>query len=301
MKYSTAAAFRRALEDRLKGLSNSSNQQAMRLRKHVVFQRLLARLLTLSPDGWILKGGLALDFRLSNREDARPRVTKDMDLGRSGEVEAADADFSRVQTVDLSDHFEFEIQRVGLPREGQEAGGAQLRYRVRATLAGRTFEEVLVDVSFALPAAQPDIVEGPNLLAFASLPPVRVPTLPTTAHVAEKLHAYTRRYGPDDAPSSRPKDLIDLVLLAMYEPFVAQELHSAIEETFTTRGTHPLPATVPPPPAEWGRAYRELAEQVGIAPDLDQGYRSARAFLDPILAGAAAGPTRWDTATQRWQ
>jgi hypothetical protein len=57
MRYPTATAFRRALEDRL-------NRRAP--------TRLLARLLTISPDRWLLKGGLALDFRLSDR-GARPR------------------------------------------------------------------------------------------------------------------------------------------------------------------------------------------------------------------------------------
>lgn len=300
MRYQTAAAFRRALEDRVRGLAGASNAQTMRLRKNIVFQRLLARLLVVSPDQWILKGGLALDFRLSSHQDARPRATKDMDLARAGALEAADTDFRRAQEVVLDDYFAFDVQRVQLAQEDKEAGGAQLRYRVRAMLAGRIFEEVVVDVGFAPPSAKPDLVEGPDLLAFADLPPVRVPTLPTAVHVAEKLHAYTRRYGPDNAPSSRPKDLIDIVLLAQSESFVAEELWSAIAETFATRSTHALPAGVPPPPANWARPYRELAEQVGISPDLTDGHRVACGFLDPVLNQSARGSTRWDASALRW-
>jgi hypothetical protein len=38
---------------------------------------------------------------------------------------------------------------------------------------------------------------------------------------------------------------------------------------------------------------------VGIDPDLDVGYASAAAFLDPVLASATfAG--RWDNVQQRW-
>jgi hypothetical protein len=242
MRYPTAAAFRRALEDRLNRRARTTGETATRLRKNVVFQRLLARLLVVSPGRWILKGGLALDFRLSDR-GARPRSTKDMDLARRGELDAADADFRRVPNVDLGDYFEFVVRRTEPAREDKEAGGAALRYQVRATLAGRVFEQVLVDVGFAPPSAQPEVVEGPDLLAFAGLPPVRVPTLPTALHVAEKVHAYTRRYGPGSAPSSRPKDLVDLVLLATHEPFLAGELRAALEETFTARDTHPYPAS----------------------------------------------------------
>jgi hypothetical protein len=79
MRYPTAAAFRRALEDRLNRRARTTGETATRLRKNVVFQRLLARLLVVSPGRWILKGGLALDFRLSDR-GARPRSTKDVDL-----------------------------------------------------------------------------------------------------------------------------------------------------------------------------------------------------------------------------
>lgn len=109
MRYQTSAAFRRALEDRLRTLAGTSNQQTMRLRKNVVFQRLLARLLVVSPDRWILKGGLALDFRLSHHEGARPRATRDMDLARAGTLEAADADFRRSQSVTLDDYFAFDV------------------------------------------------------------------------------------------------------------------------------------------------------------------------------------------------
>jgi hypothetical protein len=43
----------------------TAGASTMRLRKNVAFQQVLARLLTFSPDHLILKGGLALDFRLS--------------------------------------------------------------------------------------------------------------------------------------------------------------------------------------------------------------------------------------------
>jgi hypothetical protein len=301
MRYPTAAAFRRALEDRLNQRARATGQPVMRLRKNVVFQRLLARLVVVSPDRWILKGALALDFRLSDREGARPRATKDMDLARVGAVEAADADFRSVQELNLGDHFEFAAERTELVQDDKEAGGAGLRYRVRATLAGRVFEQVLVDVGFAPPTAQPEVVEGPDLLDFAGLPPVRVPALPAALHVAEKVHAYTRRYGPGGAPSSRPKDLVDLILLATYEPFLAGELRAALEETFTSRRTHPLPDELPPPPAEWTRPYAELAVQVGLALALDDGYERARAFLDPILSRTTSQDARWDAASQRWE
>lgn len=155
--------------------------------------------------------------------------------GRTGTLDTADADFRRVTDVDLGDHFEFIVQTTELAQEDKEAGGAALRYRVQATLAGRVFERVLVDVGFTTSTTDAEVVEGPDLLDFAGLQPVRVPALPVALHVAEKVHAYTRRYGPQDAPSSRPKDLVDLILLATHEPFLAGALRHALEETFVSQ------------------------------------------------------------------
>jgi Nucleotidyl transferase AbiEii toxin, Type IV TA system len=76
MRYESGAAFRRALEDSLRTLSLSSTLPLVRLRKMVAFDRLLARLIAAEPDRWVLKGGLALQFRLGSRA----RKTKDIDL-----------------------------------------------------------------------------------------------------------------------------------------------------------------------------------------------------------------------------
>jgi len=64
VKYPTPDRFRTALEDRLRARARGRQLPVARLRKEVVFDRLLARLLVVAPDRWILKGGLALDYRL---------------------------------------------------------------------------------------------------------------------------------------------------------------------------------------------------------------------------------------------
>ena len=74
--YQSGAAFRRALEDRLASQSAKTSMPLIRLRKLVVFDRFLARLVELGSDTWLLKGGLVLQLRLSQHA----RTTKDMDL-----------------------------------------------------------------------------------------------------------------------------------------------------------------------------------------------------------------------------
>jgi hypothetical protein len=80
-------------------------------------------------------------------------------------------------------------------------------------LAGRRFERIRLDIGFGkLLDLPPDRLRLPDLLAFAELPPVEVPTLPLELHLAEKVHAYTRIYAGDRL-NTRVKDLIDLILI----------------------------------------------------------------------------------------
>jgi predicted nucleotidyltransferase component of viral defense system len=187
MRYATAGAFRTALERRPLATAQQTGLPVMRLRKLVVFDRLLARLLVAAPDRWLLKGGLALDLRLG----ARARTTKDMDLARRGSEEAATEDLLAAQALDLGDYFTFTTERT----DALDAllDGAAVRYRIAAELAGRRFEDVVIDIGFGDPLAQPpDVVQGPALLDFAGIAPIAIPVVSLDQHIAEKIHAYTR-------------------------------------------------------------------------------------------------------------
>jgi hypothetical protein len=155
MRYASAGGFRKALEQRLLNQSRETGASLVRLRKTVVFDRLLARLNEVAPERWILKGALALDFRLG----PRTRTTKDMDLARADDEEAATADFIAAQSAGVDDFFFFAIRKA---RDlGERAEGA-VRYHVRAELAGRLFEEAIVDVGFSDALPQPvDRLRGP--------------------------------------------------------------------------------------------------------------------------------------------
>jgi hypothetical protein len=291
MKYATAGAFRTALEQRLSTASKESGLSVQRLRKLVV--RLLARLLAAAPDRWLLKGGLALDLRLGTRA----RTTKDMDLARGDSEDAATADLLAAQALDLGDYFIFAAERTNALDALLD--GAAVRYRVMAELAGRRFEEVVIDIGFGDPVDPPDIVSGPALLNFAGIEPIAIPVVSLDQHVAEKIHAYTRIYS-DGRTSSRVKDLIDLVLIRSSDAFVAGRLRAAIRITFERRGTHPPPASLPRPPDGWGPPYRRLAREVGLGPDVLVGHRLAGGFLDPVLGGAMPDDAAWDPTRGRW-
>lgn len=293
MKYSSAGAFRAALEQRLLALAQQTNTPVMRLRKIAAFDRLMARLLVVAKGRWLLKGALALDFRSTGLF----RTTKDMDIAHRDNEEAATSELLAAQSLDLGDYFTFALHAT--TKLDSVLEGATVRYHVSVDLAGRPFEEVIVDVGFTDPLVPvPDLLHAPDLLGFAGIDAIEIPAVPLGQQVAEKVHAYTRLYG-GRRHSSRVKDLIDLVLVQSYGRFDAGRLRDALTTTFDHRGTHPLPESLPPPPFDWGPAYRKMAIELRLSPDISVGHQLAAAFLDPILGGVAADDAYWDRGS--WQ
>lgn len=294
MRHTSTAAFRQALEERLKNESTSSGLSLARLRKRVAFELFLRRLLAVAPDRWVLTGALALDFRLTTPT----RSTKDIDLGRNDDEESAIRDIAATQELALDDFFTFAATRTDALDDTDEF--TAVRFHVTAQLAGRIFEQFLVDIGFVDSISyQPDSVQTSGLLSFAGIDPLTLPTIPVPHHVAEKVHAYTRRYGTDGRPSTRPKDLVDILLIESSTMIEATALRDALDITFRERRRHALPTELPPPPPDWTDPYKRLADNVGIEPDLDAAYGRAAAFLDPVLGGTARGS--WDTQRRTWR
>lgn len=219
MKYKTAEAFRTALEQRLKNEAEASGTALMRLRKRVAFERFLARLAASESGGWVLKGAFALELRLG----LRTRTTKDIDLARADDEEAATEHLNAATAVDLGDFFDFEVRRT--PALDAAAGFHAVRYTVRADLAGRRFEQFPVDVALSESSAiQAEALSAMNSLEFAEVAALQLPVVALEQHVAEKLHAYTGTYGPDGRESARVKDLVDLVLIGEFVELDAERL-----------------------------------------------------------------------------
>lgn len=110
MRYESSAAFRRALEDRLRQQAVTSGTSLTRLRKMVAFEHFLARLIAAQPQHWVLKGGLALQFRLP--EHARTTQDIDLLLRRSLPVEEIHSILVAAALRDLGDWFALSPNRL---------------------------------------------------------------------------------------------------------------------------------------------------------------------------------------------
>jgi predicted nucleotidyltransferase component of viral defense system len=293
--YSSPEAFKQALEQRLR-VSAKHGAELTRRRQLLVFDRFLARIVTVFGDAAMLKGGLVLELRLE-----RARTTKDVDLRIMGAPDDVLPKLQEAGRRDLGDFMRFEVgpdqHHPEIQNDGMQYDG--LRFRAECKLAGKLYGQPFgVDVAFGDPVlGEPEIVVAEDVLAFVGIAPPRLRLYPVETHIAEKLHAYTM---PRSCPNSRVKDLPDLALLATTKSLDARRLRVAFGQTFSFRKTHPLPDKLPEPPASWARPYATMAREDQLAwPTLDAVTNAARTFLDPVLAGELEA--MWNPEIADWE
>jgi predicted nucleotidyltransferase component of viral defense system len=277
MPYETPPALRAALEDRLKNQARATGVDLERLRRRAVFERLLVRLDAASPGRWILKGGMAVEFRLGDRA----RATRDLDLAVRADIDTGgEARALLIESLASDpdrDRFEFAVGEP-TPLQADEAGRAGWRFTVDANLAGRRFATIRIDVvARRADIAGTERVSLPGTMAFAGIPTRDVEVIDRRQQFAEKLHALTRTYG--DRASSRVRDLPDVVLLIEDGLEPDRELLSRVQHVFALRATHPVPDRIPDPPTDWTVRYATLASELEIeASSLDAALELVRDF-----------------------
>jgi hypothetical protein len=254
MNYKTPQAFRTALEQRLLSRSKETKVSLDRLRRRVLFERIVSRLQAAEPGQWVLKGGMALEVRLLDKA----RLTKDIDLGADAEELRARLVEALAMAVD-GDEFTLIVEPV---KQLMEDDGGHLTWRVKvaAELAGWPFGTVQVDVSprpHELDAT--DLLPLPNSLEFAGILAPLVEIVDVHRHAAEKFHGMLRDYS--DRDNTRVRDLVDLVILTEHELLDAPALAAAIRLVWSERDDASPPATLPSLPPSWlGRYERLVAE-----------------------------------------
>lgn len=295
-RYATPLAFKQALEQRIRS-SSATGAAFARRRQLLVFDRFLARVVSVVGDAVTLKGGLALEMRLD-----RARTTKDIDLRLIG---SADNVLDLLQTagrLDLGDYMVFEVQpdsdHPEIRNEGMQYEG--YRFRVECRLAGQIYSRPFgVDVAFGDPLiGELDLAVADDLLDFAGIAPPALRLYPVVSHVAEKLHALTM---PRSRPNTRVRDLPDIALLATAGEIKETELRLAFEKTFRFRGTHSLPTSVPTAPDFWEGPYAAMAASDGLRwKTLKDVMEAVSSFLDPVLGHSSEGGI-WVPADWCWQ
>lgn len=283
-KYASAAAFRVALESRLKKMAQEETLDLQRLRRQAAFDRLLCRLFATPDAPWLLKGGYAMELRLKTA-----RTTRDIDLAMMRlPVPSADWDANADEvleslrdagSLDLHDFFTYVFSEATQDLDAAPYGGA--RFPVDARLAGRTFAKFHLDVSTGDVLRKPyETLSGRDWLGFAGIASANFPAVSPEEQFAEKLHAYTLpRVGREN---TRVKDLVDLILLIERTGLDVARLPEAIHETFQRRKTHDVPSALILPPASWAGPFSKMAVECNLEPDMRKHFDVVAQFLNRL-------------------
>jgi len=275
--YKTTTDFRKALESRIGKVVRESGQDVQRVRRRVAFNRFLARIFADKASPWILKGGYAMELRLSNA-----RATRDIDLtckklprmAGTSQTEYIQRLLADAAAMDLHDYFSFMVGQAMIELDGPVYGGA--RYPVETMMDGRLFVAFHVDA--AVGDYIPDRLETAHetdLLSFVGIKPASFPMISREFQFAEKLHAYTL---PRSVPNSRVRDLIDMVLLINEGKISPTNVSLALKAVFARRKTHARPTSLSPAPNDWEQRFEDMAQECGLKTDLLAGFELLNRF-----------------------
>ena len=271
-------ALRDSTNHRLANLAAERQVAPDRVRRHFVFQRILVRLS--ATDGWVLKGGFALEVRLG----LQARATKDLDLAMLDDLDGTEVQDRLLDAldVDADDGLTFQVSP---PRAlaADETGNPGWKFTVTSFLGGKVFAPLRLDVvarSAEIAGAVGSVEVHPPILV-ERLSSTAMPAVDVAQHAAEKFHAMARTYA-GSRPSSRVKDLVDVVLLADAGLLPHPDLPSRLQVVWQVRDGVPPPAQLPEFPASWQTDYAAMAAEV----DLPVDYSTARSTAERLFAEA---------------
>lgn len=289
-RYATPTAFRRALTDRLKTLAGTSRWTLPQLQRHVAYDRLLERLYLFDQD-WVVKGAAALMAR-----ELGTRGTLDIDLYREISLAAAEADLRHAAAADIGDWFRFEVGAA------TPLGTVGARLPVTSVIGTTTWASFHVDLigSGLRMTGQPEHVPP---LAENAIPEVDqhgYQAYPLVDHVADKVAATYERYGTAGMPSTRYRNLVNLVSIVTGASVPAADQITALVSEFDRRQLN-LPASFDVPDRRlWESGYAAEARRSLLAAGrtLNEALTLVKPFIDPLLDQSATG--HWDPGSRQW-
>ena len=247
----------RRLNAAVRRVADEQGVDPQRVRRHLVFQRVLARIA--GDEQWVLKGGFALEVRLG----LRARATVDLDLALR--VQAVDLRAMLVERLaEGEDGFVFEVN--GLRALAGDREGSGWRLTLRCSAQGREVARVRVDV-----VERGAEVEGafsalriPSPVPGLGLDDIEVLAVDVAQHAAEKVHAMERTYA-GGLPSSRVKDLLDLVLMVEAGLLPDARWAERLTTVYALRDGTPPPSALPAAPPSWRTEYPEMSTGTGAS------------------------------------
>lgn len=301
--YRNPAAFRTGVEARLKAETRANPARRLEeVRRQFLLQRFLARVFADPETGWVLKGGTGLLVRVPDA-----RHSNDIDLLYLEPDALLDDAFSdlrrRADMPPDGDLLRFELAD---PRRGGGQGVEHVvaQIKVIAYLGVIEYGRFPIDLSLNQRVADPverrrprPVVELPG-----SGPLPEFVLYPLADQIADKVCAMYGQYGPNrDQPSTRFRDLVDLVIIATHEEIDAVRTTEALRDEAKRRELE-LPKKLVVPSPQWQAGYTRIAADTILTAELhtlEGALKTVAGCIEPLLAGAAEGT--WNPATMRWK
>ncbi|MFT8705547.1 nucleotidyl transferase AbiEii/AbiGii toxin family protein [Bifidobacterium aquikefiricola] len=298
----------------LRNQAKARHVSVQKLAKHYVFQLFFKQLFAKADNPWVVTGGAAMVIRNQSN-----RFTSDIDLVKTGELNGAvtlangsidEDDIANLTALIASDNdsdYAFEVTK-DEEHDNKNFDPPHITHRLTVTMSlkGIKFETFPIDVSVArfstqsVQAIQPEkVVQGDHRLS--NLP--SIPLIPVEDHLADKVCAMYETHGPSgNTPSTRVRDLIDIVFMVAGSDIVADRLHAALDRE---KGRRDLTIKPPfaSPDSSWKGKYEKAAKAVPGFPqectDIAQAVTFAGKCLNPILDQTRVQGT-WSHIEQRW-
>ena len=299
--YKSAAAVEAAIRDAARNafVADKSMSTQDRIRQEY-FRRFLSRIFSERDESdWLLKGGTGVLARV-----ASGRRTTDVDLFRANNtLDGALEELIRLASLDLGDFFRFVYTK-----HQSAVGGDQQTYTEGYGIdfdvyIGADKKEPL-HVNLVVGAIITDevtITPPANRLDLPRLPSNDYRLYPIVDQIADKVCATMADYS--GRPSSREKDLVDLVIIAKTQAVSADSLRRAIDAEARARSLMPFTELTIPP--TWGRRYAKEAKEAKDVPycsdyrTVDLADELMNTFINMVLHDEVSGKS-WTPSSLLW-
>ena len=260
--------------------------------------RFLCRVFSDPSGRFILKGGSGLLARIPDA-----RATRDIDFATASR-ESAESALTALNALAAKDMGDFLTFRLTKREESLDDNGYSRLLKLRyATFMGHEEKDpVLIDLSLdcgtTLP---PERVEPASRIFVEGLETCEYLVYPLPDQLADKLCAIMELQ-PGGWPSSRMKDLVDVVFYATNKAFSLKQLSHSIKcecgrREMAVPGQFRAPAT-------WKTGFPTFAKKSGVEPaytSFEAACKLASSFFDPALRNAGpSGELTWSPKELQW-
>lgn len=300
-EFSVAARYKtyRAMEQAVKAAAKASGRDVNKAIQAFYHDRFLCRVFSADNPSFILKGGQSMLARIPNA-----RETRDIDLiGVTSDIDKALEELIEMASTDLDDFVEF---RFASKRPTDTSQDYREGYTVTfETWLGGTSKKGTVSIDLvvdALPPDEFDVVAPVSRIEIDGLKTFNYLTNTPENRVAEKICATMQDY--NGRPSSRVKDLADLVTSMLNEKIDASKLSRLIAIECRLRQIKNIDRFSVP--GSWMSMlsvnYAKLAKEAALPSEfssVESAEAAVSAWLSPVFNGDIPGKT-WIPEEQRW-